>query len=213
MRTTSITVHNSHRLGIFTELKQEGFEIWIVGEIKGERLVLQHVATHDDFERKLTYSEKGDLIWTDANASDIPAKKHIVAAEMEKSISRGSFVDPPRIVDHFAVVNLLPLDRKILNSAKKAIIGRWYDDNASFELGRDSRLTVASSCEPAHPLNYVMRAHGVKPDSWSFENWQLHIMNSDRKCGERIGVLRVDSDELHFYSCQSEQLAHVFKRV
>ena len=137
---------------------------------------------------------------------------------MEESIKRGTFVDFEKglhqpLVYHFASVNLIPLDRKEWNVAKKAMLGRWTDGIATVNFKPDAKLTWSCPTDRPHPFNSGVRGGGHIPDWWSFASWQLHLMNDEHKVGMRIGVLRVNEQELHVWSeNHPHRLAHVFHR-
>ena len=131
MRTTIIKLRNNQKIEIFTRTMKDGFELWTVGIAEGRRLVLTHYFTHDDLEARLEYARSNDLVWRDAPQSAIPKEKHAAAVEWEDSIKRGTFVDSDKkqqhsVSSHLDVINLLPLDRKVWNAAKKAILGRAH---------------------------------------------------------------------------------------
>ena len=218
MRTISITVHNNQKLEVFVEKRKHGFELWKVGSIKGCRTVLDHCLTHDDLEAHLEYAGINDLVWRDAVRSEIPVEKHLSAIQMEETIKRETLVDFEKglhqpLVYHFAsTVNLIPVDRKEWNVAKKAILGRWTDGVATVGFESDAKLKWSCPMDRPHPFN--SGAHTYTPDWWNFASWQLHLMNDEHKTGMRIGVIRVDEQELHIWSeNHAHRLAHVFRRV
>jgi hypothetical protein len=217
MRTTQITVHNNQRFEIFTQRQGDGFEFWTVATIKARRMILDHHLTHDDLEAHLTYAQPGDLIWKNATPSEVPTEKHSSAVEMEGSIKRGVFVDladqPNQLLAyHLTSMSLIPVDRKTWNFAKKVIHGQWADGFAKVVFDPDCKLKWSCPLDRPHPLNSGARTHGQKPDWWNFANWQLHLMNSEHKCGMRTGVLRVDEQEFHIFSDQPDRLAHILRR-
>ncbi|MGN6451411.1 MAG: hypothetical protein ACTHLK_23005 [Brucella intermedia] len=199
MRSTTITVHNDHRLEIFIEEKKEGFEFWTVGTIKGKRMVLDHHLTHDDIEGRLHYERRGDVQWHDAAPSEIPSEKHSNAKEMEGGVKRGTFIDQPSVVSHlgFGSIDLVPTDRKVMNAAKKAILGCWSDGQATITLAPDSKLML-SGLGPDHVLNRGQSPTAPERNWWNFDSWQLWFMNMQQKVGQRIGVLRVSDNEFTF---------------
>lgn len=217
MRNTTFTVRNNQMLEVFTKRHGPGFELWTVGLIKERRSVLSHYLTHDDLEARLAYAEVGDLLWRNATIAEIPNEKHTAAAQWEESLRRGVFVDNDMqqrhsVASHFDVINLLPLDRKTWNIAKNVILGKWTDGNASVCFEPQSKLQWSCPMERPHLLNRYARVDGRIPDWWSFASWQLHLMNSEHKCGIRVGVLRVDQNELHLLSDQQDHLSHIMKR-
>ncbi len=213
VRTANITVRNNQVLEMFTEPHESGFEFWLVAVIKGQRTVLSHHLTRDDLERRFCYARPADVVWRDASASELPHQKHRSAVEEEKTIARSTFWELHRLADYVSVINVLPNDRKTLDAARKAILGKWTDGVASLSFGPDHRLHWSCALGQPHPLNMGSRTVGQEPDWWSFEAWQLHLMNSERKCGQRIGILHVDDRELHVYSTQPDRLAHVLHRT
>ena len=217
MRTVCIPVRNNQQLEIFTQPLKDGYELWTVGAVAGRRTVLTHYLTHDNLEARLEYAESHDLVWCDASPSAIPKEKHAAAIEWEKSIKRGTFVDNDKkqqqsVSSHLDVINLLSLDRKVWNAAKKAILGRWTDGIATVVFQPDSQLDWSCPLGERHPVNLGVLIHRHKPDWWNFAGWQLPLMNNEHKCGVRLGVLRVDEDELHVFSIHQDRLAHVFRR-
>jgi hypothetical protein len=131
MRTAAITVYNSQKLEVFVAKLNRGFEVWIVGAIKGRRMILDHHLTHDDLEVHLAYAQPGDLVWREANPSEIPLEKHANAMEMEKTIKRRKFhdYDSPELGD---------LERAVRRELKKSQ-ALLYDEvgvERSIELGR-----------------------------------------------------------------------------
>lgn len=93
MRTTTITVYNNQRVEVFVEKTEDGFEMWLVGLIKGRRIVISHYLTHDDLEAHLEYALPGDLVWREAMRSKLPEDKHQIAIEEEETIADGTFWD------------------------------------------------------------------------------------------------------------------------
>jgi len=214
MRTVTFTVRQNQTLEVFSQRRGEiyaGFEVWMVGLIKGERMVLDHFITHECLERRLCYAKAGDLLWRDASESDIPKRKHKLAEQAEEIIARGSFLDLDRIGYYFNSINCLPLDRKIWNVAKKAILGTWADGIVTITIAPESRLTI--SCPPAasHPL--YTAAHDNHADKWGLGSWSFGMMNSATYHGEWVRVLRCDEQELHISSSQRDQLAYVFHKA
>lgn len=217
MRKTNVTVRNNQTLEVFTQGRGEGFEIWTVGLVKERRTVLSHHLTHDDLEARLCYARPGDLTWKNATRSEIPVEKHLSAVQEEESIKRGTFVDNAKeqqrsVTWHLGVNNLLSLDRKVCNAAKKAILGTWTDGIASVGFEPQSKLTWSCPMAQPHLLNSGVRVHKRIPDWWSFASWELYLMNAMHKCGMHLGVLHVDDRELHLFSDQPDRLAHVFRR-
>ena len=216
MRAVSILVRNNQTLEVFVEKRKRGFELWMVGTVKEQRVVFDHHPTHDDLESQLAYVQADDLIWRDAKHSEIPSEKHKNAIQMEEAIKEGTFVDFEKqgqsVANHFYAIDLLPMDRKQFNLAKKAILGRWTDGIATISLEPDSKLIWSCPMDQPHVLNLYARTNGHSPDWWNFALWQLPLMNDKYKCGMRVNVLRVDDDELHVSGGQMHRIAHVFYR-
>jgi len=215
----SITIHNNQNFEIFVEKLKLGFELWKVGPIKGHRVILDHYLTHDDLEAKLNYVNSGDLGWRNAKPSELPSEKHLSAIQMEQTIKQGRYIDFEKrlnqpLVYHFAsTVNLIPIDRKAFNVAKKAILGRWTDGIAAVDFKPEAKLDWICPIKEPHPFNSGVRTHGYQPDWWSFVGWQLCILNNKHKAGLRVGVLRVDEQELHVWNeNQPHKIAHIFYR-
>ena len=215
MRTVVITVHNNQRLEVFVEKLKHGFEIWLVGPVKGRRVILDHHLTHDDLEARLEYAEAGDLVWRDAAHSEIPAEKHQNAVEMEETIKRGTFVDfevlHQSVSGHFGGIGFLEGDRKESNTAKKALLGRWTDGVVTLTMEPNNKLKW-SCTDRQHPLNVGEQVHKHAPDWWNFARWRLALMNDEHKCGTHIGVLRADEQELHLCGSHLHRIAQVFHR-
>jgi hypothetical protein len=214
MRKVEIIVHNNQALELFTKRRgtiYEGFEVWMVGMIKGQRTVLSHFITNEHFERRLVYAQAGDLIWRDAQETEIPKGKTKIAEEEEKIIERGKFLDMERVGYYFNGISSIPIDRKAWNLAKSAIIGKWTDGVATIAFHPESNLTVVCPPAAAHPL--YIAAHDNQADWWNFSSWMLFLMNDEKKRGERTGVWRCDENELHIFSHQRDRLVHVLKRV
>jgi hypothetical protein len=216
MRKTSITVHNTQRLDVFIEKRRNGFQLWIVGVVNGHRVVFDHHLTHDDLEAHLAYAVPGDLVWRDAVGSDIPLEKHKNANQMEDTIKQGTFWDFEKLgqsmAAHFGAVSVLPRDRKELNAAAKAVIGRWTDGIVTLSVEPGHKLGW-SCVDRNHPLNLGERIHGHSPDWWNFAAWRLHLMNNKHKCGTHVGVMRVDERELHVDANAPHRLVTVFRRI
>ena len=217
MRSVSIIIHNNQVLEVFVEKRERCFELWVVGTVKERRVLFDHHLTHDDLESRLAYAQAGDLIWRDAKSSEIPTEKHKNAIQMEEAIRQGTFIDFEKqgqsVANHFYAIDLLPMDRKQFNLAKKAILGCWTDGIATISLEPDSKLIWSCPINQPHVLNLYARVDGHIPDWWNFALWQLPLMNDEHKCGMRISVLRVDDDELHVSGGQMNRLAYVFRRV
>jgi hypothetical protein len=215
MRACAFTVHNDQELEVFVEKRRDGFEIWMVGPVEGNRMVLDHRLTHDDLETSLAYARAGDLIWRNATISELPVEKHQNAIEMEETIKQGTFIDFERlhqtVFGHFGAIALLALNGES-QSAEKALLGRWTDGILTLSIEANNNLRW-SCTDLLHPLNVGERVHGHAPDWWNFALWRLHLLNVKYKCGMHVGILRVDEHELHFENVQSNQMAHVFHRA
>lgn len=212
MRTTRITAHNNQVLEVFVQQHPIGFELWMVANIDKRRTVLKHYLTKDDLEADFAYARIGDLTWRDSSPNELPASRHSSAIEGENSIKRGIVVEYELLAYHFGVISLLSFDRKVWKVASQLIVGTWDDGIALLKLEANSQAVVKFSSGQSHPLN-VGYIQSVPPDSWKFSDWQLFLMNDKNECGERLGILRVDEEELHFYSARRDCLAHVFHRV
>src|SRR5271154_6031360 len=89
MRTVSIPVYTSKKIELFVEKVKGGFELWAVGIVKGQRILIDHHLTRDDLETRLEYARPEDLIWRDTVHSEIPVEKHERTVQMEETIERG----------------------------------------------------------------------------------------------------------------------------
>jgi hypothetical protein len=212
MRTTSFSVRNTQKLEVFVEKLEDGFEIWIVGKINEQRIVLDHHLSHDDLERHLEYSKSGDLIWHDTLRSEIPAIKDQWAIEMEDTIKRGVFWDEAPS-SHFDSIKLLAREKKDWLPVKETMLGAWTDGILNFTF--ESKNKLQWSCnDPTHWLN--VGAQGPAPDWWNFALWGLafmHGVGTVHATGmNNIGVLHVDDQELHIRNCRSARLAYIFHR-
>jgi hypothetical protein len=218
MRKTIIKVHNNSWLEVFVRKSKQGFEVWVVGMLKGQRRILCHHLTHDDLEQGLGYSKVGDLVWKDAAFSEIPRDVHPIAAEAADNIERGVFVDFKRelrqsLAYHImGSINILPLDKKEWNVAKEAILGQWTDGIATVNFQLDCKLAWSCPGERLNPFNSGARGTGYSPNWWSFAGWQLHLLNYEHMAGTKIAVLRVDQQELHVFSGH-DAVAHIYCRV
>jgi hypothetical protein len=214
MRATSIPIFNDKLLEVFTRQRDtiyDGFEVWMVSDIGGKQTLLNHFLTHNGLEASLSYSAAGDLVWRDAQESDIPNEKTKLAEEAEIYFKKGTFWDLDDLGHHFNCTSSIPKERKALNAAKKAFIGTWTDGVATVTFGSDSKLTIQCPDAPSHPLHYLASSHHA--DWWNFAHWMLWLMNDAKKSGERMKVWRCDEHELHLVSKQRDKLAHVFRRV
>jgi len=214
IRTTTIRVHGGKELELFVQERVKSFELWTVGTTEGKRQILDHHRTNDDLEKRLYYQRPGDLRWTEAFQTQIPKEKHASAIEMEATIKRRKYINHPSTVAHlgYGSVDLLGMDRKTLNAARKAIQGRWTDGHMTCILGPDNHLELSGETE-AHVLNSGWPSTSPIRDWWNFGHWRFHTMNIETKVGQMIAVVHVDERELHFYSIHPDQIAHVFRRV
>ncbi len=218
MRTVSILVRNNQKLDLFVEKLKDGFELWAVGIVNGQRVVIDHHLTHDDLQARLEYAQAEDLVWRDADRSEIPAEKHKNALEKEETISRGVFWDYENraghsVASHLGAINFLTLDKKELAAAKKMLLGRWTDGVLTFSVEPNNRLQW-SCADRNHPLNVVERTSGHLVDWWNFAKWQFAVVNEKHKAATYVAVLRVNEHELHVTGGgHLHRVAHVFRRV
>jgi hypothetical protein len=243
MRTVAISVHNNQELEIFVRERKGAFELWAVGPSTHGRTVLDHYLTHDDLEGRLYYQRRGDLVWREASASEILARKHENAIQTEETIKQGVFWDcgsrrlkaiedtaqqalgglshvrsqgsrvrpRPSVAAHLSAIALLRADRNALTAAKNALVGRWTDGVVTLTIEPHNRLRWSCTYR-RHPLNVWQHVHGHAPDRWNFALWRLHLMSREHKCGTHLGVLRVDTDELHLEGDKRDQIAKVLRR-
>jgi hypothetical protein len=218
MQTVSIPVRNNQNLELFIEKLKDGFEFWAVGAIEGQRVVIDHHLTHDDLPARLEYAQPEDLVWRNAELSEIPLKKHKFAIEREENLARGVFHDYEKwdrhsITEHLAAIAFLPKDRKELIAAKKKLLGRWTDSILTFSLEPDNRLQW--SCDDKnHPLNVIERRSGHPPDWWNFSKWSFAYMNATYKTATYIDVIKVNEHELHVSGGGNvHRMAHIFRRL
>jgi len=215
MRTTSLSVHNDQILEIFTEPREEHpgqFFVWMVGDIKGQRTVLNHFATQDDYERRLCYIRPGDILWRDADNLDIPSTKNQNAIENEELIEQGVLWDDPRLWCYFGN-QFPPVSRKALNAARKLIVGDWSDGTITLSFRPDSQLHIDFPAPASHHRFLFTSTNVNHADWWGLGRWFLFLMNDKQKCGEKIGLWKCDEHELHIYSDQEDVLVHPFHRV
>src|SRR5205085_1742994 len=107
MRTVGIPVHNNQTLDVFTRRRgwlYDGFEVWMVGIVKSERVILDHFITQEHLERRLAYARPGDLAWVDTELSALPSQKTRAAQEAEETIKRGKFLDLASLIYYFNAV-------------------------------------------------------------------------------------------------------------
>jgi len=140
MRTVAIPIRNTQKVEVFVEKHADYFELWIVGLVKERRMVLSHHLTRGDLETHLEYARPEDLIWRDAERSEIPTEKHQNAIEMEETISRGVFRDGG-VGTHIDSIAFITKDRKALLSAQKLLLGRWTDGTLTFDLKPEHKLS------------------------------------------------------------------------
>jgi hypothetical protein len=214
MKKTTIRIHHNRNIELFVEKRNDGFEIWIVGLFQKKRLVLDHHLTHDDLEARLEYANCGDMLWCEAENGEIPDEKHQNAIEAEKNIA--TFWDYEKlhqsVAGHLSAIVLLSTDTAEQKVTEQALLGRWTDGIVTVSFESNNRLQW-SCVDRQHPLNVGERVHGHAPDWWNFGLWEIALLNNDHKCGTRVHVLRVDEQELHFFSNHPHRIAHVFRRV
>lgn len=216
MRTVSIPVRNNQQLELFVEKLKDGFELWAVGIVDGNRVLIDHHLTHDDLEARLEYAEPEDLVWRDSDRSEIPTDKHKNALEKEETIGRGVFWDYENrdrsVTHHLGAIDFLTLDKKELAAAKKMLLGRWTDGVLTFGVESNNKLQW-SCAERNHPLNVVERTRGYVVDWWNFAKWQFAAVNEKHKAATYVAVLRVNEHELHLTGGgHLHRVAHVFRR-
>lgn len=215
MKTTVIPVHNGNQLELFFEKRDDGFELWTVGVIKGIRQVLDHHLTHDDLEKRIHYQNPGDLFWRQTDSAQIPREKHANALEIEGTIKRRKFIDQQSVVDHlgFGSIDLLGMDKKTVIAAKAALIGKWTDGEVMLILKPDNKLEILGLSPKPHFFDNCWPPSYPARDWWNFALWRFHTLNKERQIGQTAAVLRADQRELHFYSTHLDKIAHVFKRA
>lgn len=215
MRTAAITIRNNQKLEIFIKKLQRGFEIWVVGPVKGHRIILDHHLTHDNLEARLAYAKASDLDWRDASQSEIPSERHQNAVEMDETVKRGTFLDfgslHQSLSGHLSAIGFLQ-DKKESNAAAKTLLGEWTDGVVTLSMEPNHKLQW-SCTDRQHALNVGEQVHNHTPDWWNFAMWKLALLNSKHQCGTHIGVLRVDEQELHLCTSHPHRIAHVFRRL
>lgn len=213
MKTTTIRVHSGD-LEVYIDEKNEYFEIWTVGSIRGIRQVLDHHLTHDSLEERLCYNRPGDILWREAEKTSIPGRLHANAKEMEGTIKNGKFIDCSSVVDHlgFGSIDLIGADKKVLATAKAAMIGNWTDSEMMIDLYRDHTLLIGGNAPQLHILNVGWHFSDPVRNWWNFEGWRFCTSNKETGMGQVIAVVQVDERELHFYSAKPDQIAHIFTR-
>lgn len=231
MRTTSIIICSDIKFEIFVAKREEGFELWMVGPIKGRRMILDHLLTHDDLEALLEYSEPADLIWHDAEHSEIPAKKHQMAIEYEAAFERGIHQDFEYpcvgVITHLNAMHLFCMDRSERKRAEKMLLGRWTDTVVTMDF-MPNKKAQWSCADRRHPLNAFLlwqdnymeysrrRTDQIPkhlPNWWNLEEVGLFLRNIEHKLARYIDVIRVDEQELHLQSFHPNRLARIFRRV
>jgi hypothetical protein len=214
MRTVSIPVYTSKKLELFVERVKDGFELWAVGIVKGQRILIDHHLTRDDLETRLEYARPEDLIWRDAERSEIPAEKHTMAIQMEETIyERRGFWDG--VTSNLAAIRVLVTDRKEANAAKKAMLGRWTDGVVTLSLEPDHRLQWTCT-HSRHWLNVWGQDGKQSPDWWNMSSWELGFLagkNTPKACGTHSGVVHVDEKEFHIRGGHINRIVHVFQKV
>ncbi len=213
MRKVTIPVYASKKIELFVEKRKNGFELWAVGIVNGQRVVMDHHLTRDDLEARLEYAWPEDLVWRDTVHSEIPVEKHERTVQMEETIERGVFWDG--IDSNLASIRSLDKDKKETAAAKKAILGRWTDGVVTFNIEPNKKLQWSCS-DPRHWLNGWWQVKGQSPDWWNLSSWELHFMagmNTPQVCGTHAGVLHVDDKELHIRGGHLNRIVHVFRRA
>src|ERR1700677_2226056 len=190
MRAVTISVYNSKNVELFVERLKDGFELWAVGVVNGQRVLIEHHLTRDDLEEQMEYARLRDLAWRDATRSEIPAAKHRKAVLQEETIIRRVFASG--VTSNLAAIDFLDKEKKDITAAKKAILGRWTDGVVAFRLGPDN--TLEWSCvDLRHWLNVWGVVNKQTPNWWNLSSkWELHLMadmNTRQVCGTHVGVL------------------------
>ena len=217
MRTTKIPFHNDQMLEIFVRPRKKTgreFEMWLVGEAKGRRMILDHLITEDDIEARLSYAQTGDLNWEQGDARAIPEEKTKGALEYEREcLDRGMLRNSDDVSLHLHTWSSLPLNRKTLNQARKCVVGSWSDGIATLILKPQSQVEM-SCANKSHPLfwqtNFFNSSHA---EWWNFSSWLLFLMNQTTKIGSKQAVWRCDETELHLPSIKPDIFAHVLRRI
>lgn len=226
MRTVSIPIYNNQEIELFVEKRKEGFEVWVVGPIKGHRRVLDHHLTHDDLEAYLEYASPGDLVWRDASSSEIPTEKNkntgkqnsfldFVRREEDilgyssKSIDDcESSLNPYRAVTyHLSTICDVTTDRVEDKAVNNLLLGRWTDGIVTLTLEPNHKLEW-SCTEPSDDLKVCDQS----PDWWNYGEWSLALFNSNEHCGTTVKIVYVDKDELHILNKGYQRLVRVFHK-
>ena len=221
MRTTKFPFHNDQTLEIFVRPREKAeleFEMWLVGEAAGRRMILDHLITQDNIEARLGYAQIGDLNWEQGDVRAIPSEKTKVALEYEREcLDRGLLRNSDDVSLHLHTWNSLPLHRKTLNQARKRILGSWSDGIATLILKPQSQVELLCA-DSSHPLSWQadfshLSNENRPADWWNFSAWLLFLMNQTAKAGSKQAVWRCDETELHLPSLKQDIFAHVYHRI
>lgn len=214
LRKTELRIKNTVKLELYARwIEDSASEFWLVTEADGERIVLNHDALMAQTSPGIgiCYAEPGDLVWTDASESDLPARKAELAVENENSLEADPGLFGRLEAASQLLENELKIQRKVWNQAKNDLYGRWSDGVASFEIREDDSVIIDCPDDPSHPLYQYQYTYGV--DSMSYcHNWGLVLWSTERKEGLSLGLLHCDREELHMHAGEPTRFAHVFYR-
>ena len=214
LRKTELTINNTIELGLYSGwIEDSASEFWLVGEVEGERIVLNHnvMLAQTSPGEGICYAEPGDLVWTDADESELPARKAELVVENEADLEAEPDYFIPLEDAWMLINNELKVQRKVWNQAKKDLYGKWSDGVASFEIRDDDSAVIDCPDDPAHPLHQYQYTYGVDCMS-NCHNWGLVLWSTERKGGLSLGLLHCDREQLHMYVQEPTRMAHVFYR-
>ena len=214
LRKTELTINNTIKLELYSRwIENSASEFWLVGEVEGERIVINHnvMLAQTSPGEGICYTEPGDLVWTDASESELPASKAEMAVEKEADLESEPDYFRPLEDAWMLLNNELKVQRKVWNQAKKDLYGKWSDGVASFEIRDDDSVVIDCPDDPAHPLHLYQYTYGVDCMS-NCHNWGLVLWSTERKGGLSLGLLHCDREQLHMYVQEPTRMAHVFYR-
>jgi hypothetical protein len=196
LRACRIPVRSGQAIELLTRrVAPDVFELWVVAHGSSSGAVVDHYFTTDDLENDLAYAAPGDLVWATAATSAIPS------ARLEGGFTAGENIrDGPisheRLPLHLSnTLVLLPVDRRSVGVARKALEGAWTDGTVTLSLSSPDSAAMQGEVPAGHPLATAGPAREI--NWWSFHAWQLHLLSRPANHGARVAVLRVDEDELH----------------